>query len=335
MDVIKMRLQTQHVQHSQHIPCCKTTLNGDINRCTWITPIKHKPRRLPAWPSHQIANIHECALDLNARLAAADAAFKNRLVFKGTWDGIYKIAKYEGATALWRGLSPALVMSVPGNVIYFVGYDYLRDGVRPYVTTSKKDYAPLVAGGVARTIAVAIISPIELFRTRLQAATGVNEFKKVLLGVTSMVEKEGLSALWRGLLPTLWRDVPFSAVYWMGYEEGKKAFQAIAHEHNGVIPLNDLHITFLSGALSGMFAATVTTPFDVAKTRRQVDAGRDNPTLKDGRVPAILKQIYKQDGIRGLFRGLSPRIAKVAPSCAIMISSYEVGKSFFAKSHQS
>ncbi|KAG0192102.1 hypothetical protein DFQ28_010101 [Apophysomyces sp. BC1034] len=249
-------------------------------------------------------------------------------------DGIYKIAKYEGATALWRGLSPALVMSVPGNVIYFVGYDYLRDGVRPYVTSNKKDYAPLVAGGVARTVAVAIISPIELFRTRLQAATGVNDFKKVLRGVTSMVEKEGLGALWRGLLPTLWRDVPFSAIYWMGYEESKRAFQSIAKQNSGMIPFTDLHITFIAGALSGMFAAAVTTPFDVAKTRRQVDAGRDNSSLKDNRVPAILRQIYQQDGLRGLFRGLSPRIAKVAPSCAIMISSYEVGKSFFAKNHE-
>lgn len=79
--------------------------------------------------------------------------------------------KYEGVTALWKGLSPALVMSVPANVIYFVGYEYLRDLIQP------KDYAPLLAGALARTIAVSIISPIELFRTRLQATTDVHSFK--------------------------------------------------------------------------------------------------------------------------------------------------------------
>lgn len=81
--------------------------------------------------------------------------------------------KYEGVTALWKGLSPALVMSVPANVIYFVGYEYLRD----LIQHTNQEYAPLVAGALARTIAVSIISPIELFRTRLQASTDVHTFK--------------------------------------------------------------------------------------------------------------------------------------------------------------
>ena len=37
------------------------------------------------------------------------------------------------------------------------------------------------------------------------------------------------------------------------------------------------------------------------------------------------------EGIGALFTGLSPRIVKVAPSCALMIASYEFGKSFFAR----
>lgn len=55
--------------------------------------------------------------------------------------------------------------------------------IRPYTSSAtgpnSKDYSPLVAGGVARTIAVAVISPIELFRTRLQAATtGIKDFQR-------------------------------------------------------------------------------------------------------------------------------------------------------------
>ena len=71
-------------------------------------------------------------------------------------------------------------MSVPANVIYFVGYDYLRDVIRPFTQFNQSDYSPLLAGAVARTIAVTMISPIELFRTRLQAtvSTGVNDFQR-------------------------------------------------------------------------------------------------------------------------------------------------------------
>jgi solute carrier family 25 protein 39/40 len=139
-----------------------------------------------------------------------------------------------------------------------------------------------------------------------------------------LVEKEGPKALWRGLPPTLWRDVPFSAFYWMGYEEIKSTL--------ATTDLSDFNKSFLSGATAGMIAAAVTTPFDVVKSRRQVDAGRDVPMFRDIRVPAMLRQIVHQEGYQGLFRGLTPRIAKVAPSCAIMISSYELGKSFFANS---
>jgi solute carrier family 25 protein 39/40 len=71
----------------------------------------------------------------------------------------------------------------------------------------------------------------------------------------------------------------------------------------------------------------------VAKTKQQVDFPHGG--LKSTGVPAILKQIYRQEGVSGLFRGLSPRLAKISISCSIMISSYELGKSLYANQHQS
>jgi len=46
---------------------------------------------------------------------------------------------------------------------------------------------------------------------------------------------------------------------------------------------------------------------------------------------SVMSRIYKTEGIRGLFTGYVPRIVKVAPACAIMISSYEYGKAFFLR----
>ncbi|OAD65204.1 hypothetical protein PHYBLDRAFT_89896, partial [Phycomyces blakesleeanus NRRL 1555(-)] len=301
MDVVKLRLQTQNYDSSRKpTACCSpfSSKNG-LKICKLTSGIQHYSKIFSKKGTNQ--------------------------------DGFHTIVKNEGLPGLWKGLSPALLMSVPANVIYFVGYDYLKVIIQPYTTTQHSDYSPLVAGGLARTVAVALISPIELFRTRLQAATGVNDFRNVLYGVQSMVKKDGVRALWRGLPPTLWRDVPFSAMYWMTYEKTKQALIAYNNNNNNnnnnisiSIVQGDLYMSFLAGAFSGMCAAAVTTPFDVAKTRRQVDAGKGN---KD--TYSILRQIYSQDGVRGLFRGLTPRVAKVAPSCAIMISSYEIGKTFF------
>jgi solute carrier family 25 protein 39/40 len=99
--------------------------------------------------------------------------------------------------------------------------------------------------------------------------------------------------------------------------------------------------SFIAGAVSGGVASFVTTPFDVGKTRRQVylhsgdskaaaEAARSAASgvlrPEDRSMPRFLWHIFKEEGVAGLFKGVVPRIAKVAPACAIMISSYEMGK---------
>jgi solute carrier family 25 protein 39/40 len=285
-----------------------------------------------------------------------------RRTFNSTLDGLQKIARNEGLTTLWRGLSPTLVMAVPANVIYFTGYDWLRySHASPLKKIPNDVYIPLVAGSVARIAAAIAVSPIEMFRTRMQASQGTTGiFRDTLLGLHRMTQTQGYTSLWRGLTLTMWRDVPFSAIYWWGYEamrnrltdmrevaQGKEldsqrpmtgARSAQAHESS----MTTFVDSFLAGAGSGAIAALVTTPFDVGKTRQQVyhHAGDDAPSVvaakefaKQGKhipeelsIPRFLYHIFHEEGMRGLFKGWAARCLKVAPACAIMISSYEVGK---------
>ncbi|KAI1091829.1 mitochondrial carrier [Rostrohypoxylon terebratum] len=283
--------------------------------------------------------------------------------FNSTFDGMKKIARHEGFTTLWRGLSPTLVMAVPGNIIYFTGYEWLRfNKASPVSKFTKDDYAPLLAGSLARTIAAAVVGPIELFRTRLQASPGstatghlANTFK----GIRTMVNENGYRSLWRGLTLTLWRDVPFSGMYWYGYEAIRGKLTDIREERQGRSLARDDYGSktgarkrsqsregrtatfmdaFTAGAISGAAASTATMPFDVGKTRRQVfhdAANKALPTTGKGLapetqpMPKFLWHIYATEGLAGLWKGWLPRTLKVAPSCAIMISSYEVGKRVF------
>ncbi|RAL68263.1 hypothetical protein DID88_008962 [Monilinia fructigena] len=99
-----------------------------------------------------------------------------RKTFNSTFDGMRKIARNEGITTLWRGLSPTLVMTVPSNIIYFTGYDWLRfNNQSPINRMFHDNYAPLAAGASARTISAAVVSPIEMFRTRMQASQATGE----------------------------------------------------------------------------------------------------------------------------------------------------------------
>jgi solute carrier family 25, member 39/40 len=83
----------------------------------------------------------------------------------------------------------------------------------------------------------------------------------------------------------------------------------------------------MSGAVSGITAAALTHPFDVAKTRRQAlllsQEGVPTQTMR------FLARIAQQEGIGALYAGIVPRLAKIAPACGVMIASYEtVGRYF-------
>ncbi|CAI7623304.1 unnamed protein product [Penicillium glandicola] len=277
-----------------------------------------------------------------------------RRTFTSTLDGLRKIARNEGTLTLWRGLSPTLMMGIPANVIYFAGYDWLRtDDRSPIKQRVAEGYVPLIAGSMARVAAAAATSPLEMFRTRLQATpgTGAGHFKTTVEDLYHMTQAKGYSSLWRGFTLTMWRDVPFSGLYWWGYEEVKKALVAARqkaphlsgsdHEpqESSVQAFLD---SFISGGVSGSLAAFVTTPFDVGKTRQQVFRHMDDVPLTGAAprtalppgslapeqlaLPKFLMHIFREEGTAGLFRGWTARCLKVAPACAIMISTYELGK---------
>ena len=281
-----------------------------------------------------------------------------RRSFNTTFDGLRKIARNEGVTTLWRGLSPTLVMAIPANVIYFTGYDWLRyNNNSPINRVFSANYAPLVAGVSARMLAASVVSPIEMFRTRMQASRSAgSHFAETVQGIGEMVASHGYTSLWRGLTLTLWRDVPFSGVYWWGYETirgaltearergrgldirpGESRSRARSRSQSRENHANTFTDSFIAGATSGAVASILTMPFDVGKTRRQVFvdpsksvAGAEKslaPELQS--MPRFLLHIIKEEGIQGLWKGWIPRTLKVAPSCAIMISCYEVGKRVF------
>uniref|UniRef100_A0A8C5H3N0 Mitochondrial glutathione transporter SLC25A40 n=1 Tax=Gouania willdenowi TaxID=441366 RepID=A0A8C5H3N0_GOUWI len=250
--------------------------------------------------------------------------------FSGTLDAFVQIVRSEGIKSLWSGLPPTLVMAVPATVIYFTSYDQLCASLRLRMGDHAQE-APLLAGALARVGAATVISPLELIRTKLQSQK--QSYGELTYLIRSAVQTEGWRSLWRGLGPTLLRDVPFSAMYWYNYERGKRW---LCERYRTREPT--FTMTFVSGAVSGSIASIVTLPFDVVKTRRQVELGELQAKNLSSQVRSstlsVMSRIVAQDGFSALFAGFLPRLIKVAPACAIMISCYELGKAFFRKQNQ-
>ncbi|KAF2667086.1 mitochondrial carrier [Microthyrium microscopicum] len=375
LDVVRVRLQSQPAQGISNLPRTGPPSAHSVSSFSNLPPnlgistccrevfwVSNNTQYCVATPSVTSTTVPTAISNSAVRSAAACAAEEAQSkTFTSTFDGLRKIAQNEGPRTLWRGLSPTLLMAIPANVIYFAGYDWLRyNRQSPFRRFNVTEwYIPLLAGSSARILAAIAVSPIEMFRTRMQGARNTpgqrSPFVETMRGLREMVAASGYRSLWSGLVLTLWRDVPFSALYWWGYEYGREALRDYrdygAREvvtatnsaepqkrRRGSLSQEDHKTTlidsFIAGAASGAFAAFVTTPFDVGKTRQQIIRHGGNaiknatstPIPEDLAMPRFLWHIFKTQGTAGLFTGWSARCLKVAPACAIMISSYEIGK---------
>jgi hypothetical protein len=265
------------------------------------------------------------------------------------------VVRTEGVRSLWSGVLPTLLMAVPSTMMYFVAYEELKEAIEDWSNETSPVWhlAPLFAGGLARAGAATVVNPLELIRTKMQApafAQAIEAQGATQQGVAARVggivsasarqllnsfreeinSPSGVRSLWRGLAPTLLRDVPFSMIYWLGFERIRAALEERlqASEESAI---DRFTVAFAAGAVSGAVAATVTTPFDVVKTRMQIQLYkmRHLPDAQAEVMPMI-HRIVAEEGASGMFAGLGARLAKVAPACAIMISSYEVSKLLIA-----
>lgn len=139
-----------------------------------------------------------------------------------------KISRNEGVSSLWSGLGPTLVLAIPTTILYFVSYEQLRlrlkafynKNVKPGQEKTQPFWIPLAAGSTARIIAATTVSPLELIRTKMQSQN--LSYSEINKSLKFLIKQNGIRHLWKGIFPTLYRDVPFSAIYWVNYETIKK-----------------------------------------------------------------------------------------------------------------
>ncbi|KAL8160312.1 hypothetical protein V2J09_001849 [Rumex salicifolius] len=257
--------------------------------------------------------------------------------YKGTFDTLYKIARQEGLLRLWRGTNAGLALAVPMVGIYLPCYDVFRDQMGTFVDANApglKPFVPLIAGSLARSLACSVCYPIDLAKTRMQAFKETGKKPpgvwRTLLGIISNVEStssfqnrlQSYRVLWTGLGAQLARDVPFSAICWATMEPIRRQLSvSVGDEKNlGTVFCANFSAAFLAGSI----AAGATCPLDVARTRRQIE--KDPLKALSMTTKQTLVGVWRDGGMKGLFAGVGPRVARAGPSVGIVVSFYEVVK---------
>eukprot|EP00933_Yihiella_yeosuensis_P030371 TRINITY_DN24017_c0_g1_i1.p1 TRINITY_DN24017_c0_g1~~TRINITY_DN24017_c0_g1_i1.p1 ORF type:complete len:304 (+),score=39.64 TRINITY_DN24017_c0_g1_i1:135-1046(+) len=219
----------------------------------------------------------------------------------------------QGVKGFYQGFGPHFMIA-PYTMFYYTVYGELlaMGGGHPL--------APLGAAMAARTMETTIRMPFELLRTQMQAAEGSMSMWECV----KMHRSQPLSDWFRGFVPTLLRDVPFSAIYWLAYETSmSKSSCAFPEDWVPNAGLRTFLQAYTCGAGAGMIAALATTPSDVIKTIRQhqLEAGK-SPTY--GQIVLELRH-----NPRTAFAGVGPRLIRLPLGLSTMMSGLEVTKWFF------
>lgn len=110
-----------------------------------------------------------------------------------------------------------------------------------------------------------------------------------------------------------------------------QSWASLASPEEGVTGIEKL----IAGALAGTFSQTITYPADVLRRRFHVAGlpdGKAKLGYSDKTTYDVFATLLKKEGVRGLFRGLSLNIAKVAPSIGVSFGVYEWVQAFFKPS---
>ncbi|KAK5953698.1 mitochondrial FAD carrier protein flx1 [Knufia fluminis] len=236
------------------------------------------------------------------------------------------ILRNEGPTrirALYRGLSPNLLGNSAGWGLYFLWYKQGQDLVRKTRGYSREqkltnvDY--LMASAGAGGLSAVLTNPIWVVKTRMISTSSATEgaYPSMIYGFKSIWQTEGIRGYFHGLTPALF-GVTHGALYFLAYENIKIWQRA----RNGKDELSNTD-TSIAATLSKVFAGTATYPSQVVRSRLQ----SYDPALKVQRkslgVVRIMRDLWRNEGALGFYKGLIPNLARVIPSTCVTFLVYE------------
>jgi len=230
-----------------------------------------------------------------------------------------------------------------------------RQGEHPFRESWGSHIFAAMSAGATGTI---VTSPLWVIKTRFMTQPQ-NEvrYRHTLDAFVRIYQTEGTRAFYRGLLPSL-MGVTHVAVQFPLYEHFKKWFAE--REHTRVTELSS-HAILLCSSISKMIASIVTYPHEVVRTRLQIQrrpifltssSSSPQPPLRPspyshapptssmsqdrqppppqsqqrpyrGMIRTTMK-IVRDEGWKGLYKGLSINLVRTVPNSAVTLLTYEL-----------
>jgi len=175
-----------------------------------------------------------------------------------------------------------------------------------------------ISGGFAGTVAVAVGHPFDTIKVRLQTQSPTNPLYTGAWDATKKtVSKEGARALYKGMGAPVVGSAPIFALSFMGFGLGKKLQQSSPDEALGPARLA------AAGVLSGVVTTVIMAPGERIKCLLQVQQASTGPPKYSGPVD-VVRSLYREGGLRSIYRGSAATAARDGPASAAYFASYEL-----------
>ena len=151
--------------------------------------------------------------------------------YRNGMDALVRVTREEGPAALWRGCAPtvnrAMIVTASQMAVYDQAKHYILDH------TSMEDGLMTQTGAsfAAGVVAALTSNPIDLAKSRLMSMKADEHGKMPYTGtfdcIAKTVRREGISAVYKGLVPTTARQVPLNMVRFVSVEYFRRVLEPL------------------------------------------------------------------------------------------------------------
>eukprot|EP00798_Chlamydomonas_sp_ICE-L_P001480 gene1480-32866_t len=176
---------------------------------------------------------------------------------------IKEIIREGGVRQLYRGGIPEIAGLVPRATAALATLEYSRREFRSWNDGKLTPFYAHLSGALCAVPEAIVFSPFQVIKVRLMAKAHLGKYKNTMDCLKQVVEKEGVSALTIGLIPTLFRNCIWNGIYYGAVYQIDEALQPLENK------FADSTRTAAIGVAVGMSATAFNIPFDVVKSRFQ------------------------------------------------------------------
>ncbi|XP_004932792.1 mitochondrial thiamine pyrophosphate carrier-like [Bombyx mandarina] len=249
-----------------------------------------------------------------------------------------KIFKNEGITAFWQGHNVGQIHSMISLTCQFFVYEVSTKAVAvSNVHNRYKPFLVFMCGVLAGGSTALLVSPLEVIRVRQML--NKSQYKGIINGAREVYKTRGILSFYEGVNASLLQMGPSVGIGFAVFNFVQPLVLARMHNcdrghcKSGRHHYNPEHVLLAStiaGSASGFVSKSVTYPFDLAKRRMQISSYRsvNQPVSKElmkcTSLSDCLVNMYREDGIRGMFRGWKITIYKAQITSIVSFTSYEL-----------